>query len=134
MEKDVAAAVIRAEEPEAFGFEVGHDGPGLFARRGFGSFTAAATGLSRTARLIADALLNQGEIGFRPVGGRFGLGWHLEVRIAFPGLFKHSFLACVQTYIPLICRRLHRGGSGLFSGGGPLFSSVWLCGFFSFVP
>ena len=45
--------------------------------------------------VTANALLDQSQIGFAPLGLRSG--GNSKIRIAFPGLFKQSFLTCVQT-------------------------------------
>src|SRR5690348_4628445 len=88
VEEDVPAAVIGAQESEAFGFEVSDHGTGLLAGGGFPATIARFGGAVRLAGLIADALLNQGQIVFGQFGGGLCFGGHLEVRIALPGLLK----------------------------------------------
>src|SRR5689334_252940 len=106
MEENVASAVIGAEESEALGFEICHHAAGLFTCRRFpvAALTGFPRGRSRTARLIADSLFYQREIGFAPldVGSFRG---NFQVRIALPGLFKQPFLTCVQEF-PLVCAAL----------------------------
>src|SRR5262249_50941112 len=119
VEENVAAAVIRAEEAEAFGLEIGHHRTALLAGRRFASIARSGGGLGRTAGLVAYALLDQGEIGFRPIGGRLSFSGNLEVRITFAGLFKQPFLACVQTVNPRY-RSLDRGGGGFLAAGALL--------------
>ncbi len=69
VEEDVPSAIIRPQEAEALGFEIGHHRAGLFARWRFGGrLPGLRGGLRGPADLIADALLDQGQVGFRPIG------------------------------------------------------------------
>ena len=89
VEEDISSAIVRPQESEAFGFEVGHHRSRLFAG---GRFSAGVAGLGgslrRPAAFVADSLLDQCEIGFGPIRDGCVSAGHLEVRIALPGLFK----------------------------------------------
>src|SRR5689334_15025104 len=70
VEEDVAAAIVGAQESEALGFEIRHDGPGLLPSGSFAAgFGAAARRRGGPAGLVSNALLHQREVVFRPVRG-----------------------------------------------------------------
>src|SRR5579883_3342005 len=59
MEEHVAAAVIRAQEAEAFGFEIGHHEPPLLAGGiGCGRVSPRICGRSGAAGFVANSLLD----------------------------------------------------------------------------
>ena len=89
VEEDISSAIVGTKESETFGFEVSDHAAGLFAGGGFGGGLAAfAGGLGRPAGFVADALLDEGQIGFGPRGAGIRFGWNFKVRIAFPSLFE----------------------------------------------
>ena len=89
MEKDVPSAVIRAEEPEAFSFEVGDHRAALLAGGALGGFAALGGARGRAAALVAYTLLDQGQVIFGPTRNVWRLGGgHFEVRVALAGLFE----------------------------------------------
>ena len=89
-----------AQQAEALGFEIRDHGAGLFPGGSLSTAVASLAGcLGGPAGFISDALFDQGKIILRQFGGGRHIGGDFEVRIPFPGLFKQSFLACVQASI-----------------------------------
>lgn len=88
VEEDVSATVIGTQESEPFGFEVRDYAARLFAHRRFAAGVAGFGSALRPAGFIADALLNQSQVGFRPICGGLRFGGNLEIRIALPSLLK----------------------------------------------
>src|SRR5262249_42960557 len=101
VEENIAAAVIRAQKAEALRLEIGDHAAGLLSPgglpAGLARFGGSRDGL---AGLIAHALLDQRQIGFRPIRRRTDLGGNLKFGVALPRIFKQSLLACVQRKYP----------------------------------
>lgn len=88
MEEDVAPSVVGTKESEALGLEVRDHATRLLAGGRFlGGFAPSASG-RRAGTLIADALLDQGEVGFRPLAGGRSFGRDFKLGIAFPSFFE----------------------------------------------
>jgi hypothetical protein len=88
VEENVAPAIIGSQESKPLGLEVRYHAAWLLAGGRFlGGFASSASS-GRAGRLIADALLDEREIGFRPIAGGGSFSRDFKLGIALPGFFE----------------------------------------------